>query len=142
MANDRAQTDGPIARARAALDEEHRRLGDLVGRLREVRDPAALAGLLDELHAALKAHFEHEEFPGGLYQSMGALGPRHAELVRDLVDQHFLLLAAVRGLADQARRAGPPTSPALLPDAVALADQLRAHEADENRLAERLLEEP
>jgi hypothetical protein len=142
MNNDRPRTDDSLARAQAALEEEHRALRNLVGRLREVADATALVPLLEELHGALKEHFEHEEFPGGLYQSMGALGPRYAAQVRDLVDQHFLLLAAVRGLADQARRASPPASPALLRDAAALAEQLRTHEADENRLAERLLEKP
>jgi hypothetical protein len=135
MSQTSSQHDNPLTRARAELEEEHRGLRGLVGQLREAADPTAAAAILDELHGKLKAHFEHEEFPGGLYASMGALGPRHAEEIRDLVDQHFLLLAAVRGLADQARRAPADATPEILHDAVAISDRLRVHEDKEHRLA-------
>jgi len=135
MAASDAHHPGPLAAAEAALEAEHLALRGLVGRLREAPDAGTAAGILDELHGKLKAHFEHEEFPDGLYASMGALGPRHAAQIRELVDQHFLLLASVRGLADQARRAAPAATPQILRDAAAIADQLRAHEESEHRLA-------
>ena len=137
MGNDQ----NPLARAHHDLVDEHRALRGLLGRLREVRDPGGLTALLDDLHGKLKAHFEHEEFPGGLYASMGVLGPRHANEVRALVDQHFRFLSQVRALADEARRAPAPLDAPILGAAVRLAEQLHSHEATEQRLAEQILAE-
>jgi hypothetical protein len=139
MGIDRTRPADSLTRAQAELEEEHASLRSLVGRLREVPDAAALAALLDDLHGKLKAHFEREEFPGGLYESMGALGPRHADTVGLLVDQHFRFLATVRSLATQAHRSTGPDGAKLLQEAATLADQLRAHEAAEHGLATDLL---
>ena len=128
-----------LAKAHTDLVDEHRALRGLLGRLRELQDPAGLAALLDELHGKLKTHIEHEEFPGGLYESMGALGPRHAHEVRQLVDQHFQFLAKVRSLADEVRGARAPVDERILKDAVGLVEQIHAHEAVETRLAEQIL---
>ena len=139
MGNDRTRPDSSLARAHAALEEEHRSLRGLVGRLREVQDAVALVALLDDLHGKLKAHFEREEFPGGLYESMGALGPQHAAQVGELVDQHFRFLSSLRSLAAAAREATAAATAPLLTDAAAFAERLRAHEAAEHRLAEEIL---
>jgi hypothetical protein len=139
MGNDRTRPDSSLARAHAALEEEHRSLRGLVGRLREVQNAVALVALLDDLHGKLKAHFEREEFPGGLYESMGALGPQHADQIRELVDQHFLFLSGVRSLAEQARTAPAAAGPRLLHAAAALAEELHTHEVAEHRLAEQIL---
>ncbi len=41
-----------------------------------------LAPLLEELHTPLIKHFSHEQFPGGLYECMGAYRSRyHDELM-------------------------------------------------------------
>jgi hypothetical protein len=117
----------------------HRALRGLLGQLREVKDPAGLAAVLDELPGKLKAHIAHEEFPGGLYESMGALEPAYANDVRELVHQHFMFLSTVRSLADEVRRAEPPVAPRLLEQAAGLAEQLHSHEAIEQQLAERIL---
>jgi hypothetical protein len=127
-----------LDRARAALVDEHGALRAIVSRLREARDPAGQCAVLDELHAALKEHFAHEEFPGGLYQTLGALAREHAAEVRGLVDEHFQLLAAVRGLADEARRPAAGAAGGLRAQALAIADRLRAHEEKEHALAEAL----
>ena len=139
MGNDHTRTDSSLARAHAALEEEHRGLRGLIGRLREVQDTAALIALLDDLHGKLKSHFEREEFPGGLYESMGALGPQHADQVRELVDQHFRFMSLLRSLAAEARRATAASAAPLLRDAAALAERLHTHEVAEHRLANQIL---
>jgi hypothetical protein len=141
MANARTPSADALASAHADLVDEHRALRNLLGRLREIQDPVGLAALLDDLHGKLKAHIEHEEFPGGLYESMGALGPAYANEVRELVDEHFRFLATARSLADEVRRAESPLAPRILNDAAALAEQLHTHEAIEQQLAERILAE-
>ncbi len=139
MANVTMPSRETLATAHADLVGEHRALRGLLDQLREVTDPPALAAVLDELHVKLKAHIQHEEFPGGLYESMGALGPQHAHEVRELVDDHFRVLATVRALADEVRRASAPLDPRVLREAVGLAEQLHTHEAVEQRLAEKIL---
>ena len=137
MGNDQ----NPLAKAHSDLIDEHRTLRRLLGQLREVKEPAGLAALLDELHGKLRMHIEHEEFPGGLYESMGVLGPRHAHEVRELVDDHFRFLSKVRSLADEVRRAEAPVAARILDEAAGLADQIHSHEAVEQRLAEQILAE-
>ncbi|HEY3359523.1 MAG TPA: hemerythrin domain-containing protein [Polyangia bacterium] len=127
-----------LDKARHDLDDEHQQLRRIVGRMREARDTATLAAALDELHPRLKEHFAHEEFPNGLYHSMGALARDHAAEVRELVDEHFQLLSAVRGLADEARRHQGGGPEGLLRNAGAIADRLRAHEEKELKLADTL----
>ncbi len=141
MGNDRTPEGNPLAKAHADLIDEHRSLRGLLGRLREIKDPPGLTALLDELHGKLKAHIEHEEFPGGLYESMGVLGPNHAHEVRELVDEHFRFLAKVRALADEVRRASAPLDEHIFADAVGLVEQIHSHEAVETRLAEQILSE-
>jgi hypothetical protein len=141
MGNDQMPDGNPLARAHNDLADEHRSLRGLLGRLREVKDPAGLTALLDELHGKLKAHIEHEEFPGGLYESMGVLGPSHAHEVRQLVDEHFRFLSTVRALADEVRRAPAPLDEHIFKDAAALVEQIHSHEAVETRLAETILAE-
>lgn len=127
-----------LSRAREELAEEHRQLRFLITRLREAREVPGLLQALAELQSRLREHFAHEEFPNGLYETMGALAREHAAEVRELVDEHFLLLATLRGLADQARRHrdGPPDT--LMREAAALAERLRSHEEKELELVERL----
>lgn len=120
------------ARAAVALGREHAELKGLWGRLKTAKNPQALLPVLDELHPRLREHFEHEELPGGLYDTLGA---RSAE-VRDLVDDHFVLLSAVRGLCAEAR--SPAAGQRLLKEAAAVAERLRSHEQKELQLALRL----
>jgi hypothetical protein len=127
-----------VGHAQGELEGEHRELRGLVARLREARDVGELLPALELLHPALSAHFAHEEFPGGLYEAMGALGAAHSSAVRELVDDHYLFLAAVRGLTAAVRhhREGPIDD--LLRQAAALATRLRAHEDKESALTAKL----
>jgi hypothetical protein len=123
-----------LERARKDLEEEHEELRKLVARLRDARDPATLLPVLESLHPKLRDHFEHEEFPGGFYDSIGALAAEYSTAVRELVDDHYLFLAAIRGLADQVRRHREGAIDELLRQAATLADRLRAHEDKELKL--------
>jgi len=103
---------------------------------------AALVDLVDELHSTLVRHFSHEQFPGGLYERMGAYGPEHHGRIRVLVGDHCSILARAGALLERARRSGPAEEADLRADAAALAEAVREHERREHDLAHRLLDAP
>jgi len=71
MAHDQLQKAASLARAKAELEEEHRGLRRLIGRLREEHDTTALVAAIENLHDKLRAHFQHEEFPAGSTRRWG-----------------------------------------------------------------------
>ena len=68
------------------LTEEHRELMSLVERIRDHHGTVGLGPLLEELHTMLIKHFSHEQFPGGLYECMGAYGSRYHDELKVLVE--------------------------------------------------------
>ena len=123
--------------ARSELAEEHRRVMSLVGRLEAMPDPAGLEPLLDELHDLLVDHFAHEQFPGGLYEQLGAYGPRYHEEIRALVGDHCRILSAMGRLRERARGATRADAETLR-DVRDTVGAIRAHEEREHALASRL----
>jgi hypothetical protein len=126
--------DGSIHAAANELYDEHRGLAALLRRLGRAGDRATLAAGLDELHAALRAHFAHEEHPGGLYERLGALGPEHQAAVRGLVGDHFEMLCAVRGMATRVRHDDEPVA-VFLAEITKLMTWIEDHEVREHTLA-------
>jgi len=124
-----------VAKLRDDLAQEHASVRALVERLRQPRaTPEAAYGLLDELHGTLKAHFAHEEYPGGFYEAMGACTAEHADDLRVLVDQHYLILSAASSLKERARGATQP-SEAFDREVRALTELIAGHERHEHKLA-------
>ena len=112
----------------------------LVERLHEFGSTVGLVPLLEELHTLLIRHFSREQFPGGLYECMGAYGSRHHDELKVLVRDHCEILSAVGGLLGRMRAADPREEPALL---AALADvlaRLHDHEHREHALADKLMQ--
>lgn len=120
-----------------ALAAEHEELILLLERLGNIRDGLDLSAPLEELHVLLARHFAHEQFPGGLYESLGAYGQEHRELVGELIREHCMLLSTASGLLDRSRKTG--WDPDLLNAVHQLIDALHGHERNEHRLAEELL---
>ncbi len=121
------------------LAEEHRELLELVERVRELRSIIGLAPLLEELHASLIKHFSQEQFPGGLYECMGAYGSRYHDELKILVRDHCVILSAVRGLLERTRIADRQDEPALLDEVAEVLAHLRDHEHREHALADKLM---
>jgi hypothetical protein len=122
-----------LAHQRDEMTAEHAAVGRLVERLlAPLLTPAAAFPLLDELHATLRAHFAREELPGGFYETMGACTPEHAEELRVLVDQHYLIACAVHSLRERARGAAPDA--AFARDLGVLCTMLARHERIEHKL--------
>lgn len=107
----------------------------LVGVLKDSPDPALLVKRLEELHTLLVNHFAREQFPGGLYESMGAFGSRWHGDLRELIQDHCLILSEARAILERARDAAPAARSELQSDVISLIEQLSEHERKEHRLA-------
>lgn len=110
----------------------------LVETLKRAPPPAVLVRRLDELHRLLVNHFAHEQFPGGLYETMGAFGSRWHEDLRGLIQDHCHILSEARAILERARKSTPAERNELQVDVNALIERLAEHERKEHRLAERL----
>lgn len=122
----------------AELEQEHRELMVLVERIRAHRSAIGLTPLLEALHASLIKHFSHEQFPGGLYECMGARGSRYHDELKCLVRDHCVILSAVRGLLERSRSADAGDGPILLADVADILGHLHDHESREHALADKL----
>ncbi len=121
------------------LEEEHRDLMVLVEQVRGHGSTDGLTPLLEQLHTSLIKHFSHEQFPGGLYERMGAHGSRYHDELKILVQDHCIILSAVRGLLERTRVADRDDEPALLDDLAGVLTQLHDHEHREHALADKLM---
>jgi hypothetical protein len=121
------------------LAEEHRELMSLVERIRGHRGVMGLGPILEKLHTMLIKHFSHEQFPGGLYECMGAYGSRHHDELKVLVEDHCTILSSVRGLVERTRTPQARDETALLADVADVLQRLNDHEQREHALADKLM---
>ncbi len=136
-------TDSPTyPREAQLLFEDHRRVDELVTRLRSVTDLASLVDALDQLGETLVTHFAHEESPGGIYEVMGVASPELRTPLGDLVSEHYSLLTDMRSLATRAREILERSHVDLYSEARSLADRLQAHEGKEDAMAGTLSPDP
>ena len=127
----------PFAEVRAELADEHRQVMALVERIQAPCTAQELPDLLSSLHDLLVDHFAHEQFPGGLYESMGAHLPEHHDTLRILIREHCEILSAVRALVER-RRNGIDVGSDSRADVAEVIDRLHQHETREHELARRL----
>lgn len=111
----------------------------LVGRIRNHHGLSGLAPLLEQLHKMLITHFSHEQFPGGLYECMGAYGSLHHPELKVLIEDHCTILSSVRGLLEQTRVAEQQHEAALLDAVAEVLSRLDDHEQREHALADKLM---
>lgn len=121
------------------LTEEHRELMSLVERIRAHRGAVGLGPILEELHTMLIRHFSHEQFPGGLYECMGAYGSGYHDELKVLVEDHCTILSSVRGLVERTRTPQSQDETALLADLGEVLRRLNDHERREHALADKLM---
>jgi hypothetical protein len=128
-----------LAQARERLLREHAALHTLLDRLRPGAAAAhELPALLSELHKALAKHFAHETYPSGYYEVIGACTTELLGDIRELSDEHFLLLATTQSLRERAER-GAGNDVTFEHELAALLERLAAHEEHENQLVDRVL---
>jgi hypothetical protein len=127
-----------LARSEEALRDEHRRLEQLSDLLHTAKDVPALLSAAEDLRDALASHFGHEEYPGGLYDSLNLCVPQHRDDLARLVEDHHRMLAALWQLCERARQ-----PKARLEDLQKEAEQfikdLQHHEQYEHKMADEAL---
>lgn len=122
------------AASRQQIADEHRALGELLGRLVHTTDPNALVPQLTELRRLLGVHFAREEADDGLYEIVGEVAPHLLSGVQRLFDEHRELAASVDELLATTRElCGGPLAE-ILAAVGGLAGRLHRHEAKENEL--------
>jgi hypothetical protein len=124
--------DSPISPA--TIEDEHRILRALLGRLEATTGLEELVPGLAELRSLLAVHFAREEAPSGLHRVVDASAPHLAALVADLIEEHRVCLETLDRLIEAGRRCleGPVAE---VRDGVAkLCRRLHAHEAAETEL--------
>ncbi len=121
--------------------DEHRHLRDLI-RLLQLSmfhpqpNPIVIQRLLDELDAALRTHFEHEEHGGYLHDAVSA-APQLSTLAVRLLEEHAAFLATTATLRRHCNSASDSGDWSEFADAYAhFCRQFDEHEAAENRLVQ------
>jgi len=132
-AGKRAASAGAHA-ARHRIDEEHRRLGELLRALERTTDLAQLAPRLAELRALLVAHFASEEGPQGMHDIVAEGAAHRLPNVQHLFDEHRAILERVDRLSSEAGACFEGPVRRVLAGVADLAGTLRRHEADEEEL--------
>jgi hypothetical protein len=127
----------PLQQASQELREDHSRLHQLIDELGQAADPAQMSAYLNTLHERLTAHFNAEEKPGGLYDTLGVCAPEFRRPLGQLVDDHFRLAATVRALRERARAGGGADVDALRADVAGLVKAVADHEKRELEMVER-----
>ncbi len=118
------------------MADEHREIMSLVSRIEAPCADGELPELLHTLHHRLVDHFAHEQFPGGLYECMGATDDSYREELKVLVRDHCELLSRSSVLAERARTGAQGDEGQLREDVAGLVARLRDHEQREHLLAE------
>jgi hypothetical protein len=95
-----------IHEATQELEHDHERLHELIEQAGRAGDLVEIGGSLAMLHERLTAHFNAEERPGGLYDTLGFCAPEFRRPLGQLVDDHFRLSATLRELRDRVRGFG------------------------------------
>jgi hypothetical protein len=131
------QQTGSLQQATSELRDEHAQLHELIDELGRAGDLAQMSAYLATLHDRLTAHFNAEEKPGGLYDTLGLCAPDFRRPLGQLVDDHFRLAAALRALRERARSAGGGETDALRADLARLVQAVAEHERRELELVAR-----
>lgn len=132
-AAERAASAGARA-ARRRIDEEHRRLGELLGALERTTDLTELAPRLAELRELLVAHFASEEGPQGMHDIVAEGAAHRLPNVQHLFEEHRAILVGLERLRDETVACFEGPVRRVLAGVAELAGTLRRHEADEEEL--------
>ncbi len=130
-----AKTSAPRRQAaRSRIDDEHRQLGELLMSLVHTHDLHRVDKLLGDLHTLLVHHFEGEEGAQGLHSVVGEGASHRLPNLQHLFDEHREFLARLERSAGGDRRGARRSGEEIAEGIHHLAESLRRHEAEEERL--------
>lgn len=121
------------------LEKEHRKLMDLIERLRAQDSMTDLLPLLDRLRTLLIVHFAREQLPDGFYEALGERAQANRDEIQTLMSDHKAILATLNGLLSDAKTPDPDVQVNVLERVTQLLDQLQDHERREHRFASEAL---
>ena len=128
-----------VQQANHELVAEHAQLHELVEEIRGARDRAQALGALARLQEQVLAHFNLEERPGGLYDTLGVCVPAFRRPLAQLVDDHYRISASLRDMRERANAPWGTDGEMLRRDVARLAAALAEHEQRERQMVEQAL---
>jgi hypothetical protein len=119
---------------RREIEQEHRMLGEILGKLVASDEITRLRPLLGDLRGLLVSHFAREEAEDGFYRMVEESGPHLLPKVQSILDEHETFLTDVDRLINEvdATLAGPVAR--IRRGIRTLAGGLETHEAQESEL--------
>jgi len=123
-----------IEKAEAELHAEHKQIHVAAAELQTIKDAPKLIQKLTDLHQLLREHFAHEEFPGGLYDRMGACSAQFRHEVRQLAGEHYEVLTTVLSLRKRLWDEGQDGVSDVIQDVGDVVATVRGHEIREHEL--------
>lgn len=114
----------------STIYSEHKTVLQLCEELGEAGSTADLLPLLDQALALFGEHFQREEQPGGVFDTVSRRAPQFSAQVSDLSSEHGTMVEQARALRARISRDQREAIAA----AAELARRLREHEARENEI--------
>lgn len=118
----------------ATIDQDHRAIQEILGRLQATTDLHVLLPALEELRGALAAHFAREEEPEGLHEIISSMSPNTVASLQNVLGEHRAFAERLDGLIDSARACLEGPLAEILRGTAELSESLRDHEARETAL--------
>lgn len=120
--------------ARQRIEEEHRKLNELMRQIRHTTEIGRLQVQMAALETLLVEHFAGEEGPQGMHEVVGEGASHRLPNLQHLFEEHREMLAAVAKIrADVDACLNGPVR-AVLAEVAALDATLQRHEAEEDNL--------
>ena len=117
------------------LENEHKRVMKLLGRLREQAAAKDLLPLLEELRTLLIVHFAREQLPDGFYEALGELAESRRSELDELIAEHAGILSELNQLLSHAKDSPVVDETDLLDRVAKLLERLDSHEQKEHLFA-------
>lgn len=117
------------------LENEHKRVMKLLGRLRGDAIGVDLLPVLDELRTLLIVHFAREQLPDGFYDALGELAESRRGELDDLIAEHAAILSHLNNLLKDMKDSPVVDETDVLDRVSVLLKQLDDHEHKEHLFA-------
>ena len=142
MDQEKAEPRHPITPMVSRIVDTHRQIRSDLEVLEKSDEVSEIRIVVDGLPELLRAHFDEEEKPGGLFDELATLRPVFDSQIKYLLGEHQEIMEAIEGLRRQFQEADDVSDAGVLEQrhdhirmsAVAFVQLIRHHERIESRL--------